>query len=67
MNSGPTAFTIVSETIRSISAMADASICQPERPEIGASWSGLRAPQSAIVESCRSRTQRKARWMTRLP
>ena len=35
MNSGPTAFMIVSETIRSILAMADASMCQPERPEIG--------------------------------
>ena len=30
--------------------MADESICQPARPEIGASWSGRRAPQSAIVE-----------------
>ena len=51
MNSGPTASTIVSERIRLISAMADASICQAERAAIGASWSGLRAPQSAIVES----------------
>src|SRR5580704_11095976 len=55
MNSGPTAFAIVSETIRSISAAADASICQPERPVIGASWSGRRAPQSATVLSCWSR------------
>ena len=50
MNSGPTASTIVSERIRSISAMADESICQPATPAIGASWSGRRAPQSAIIE-----------------
>ena len=67
MNSGPTASTTVSDRIRSISAMADESICQLDRPAIGASWSGRRAPQSAIIESCRSRIQRKARWMTRLP
>ena len=35
MNSGPMASTIVSERIRSISTMADASICQPDRPASG--------------------------------
>src|SRR5262249_6055321 len=49
MNSGPTGSLIVAARMRSISALAGASRCQPLTSPTGSSWPGWRAPHSAVV------------------
>src|SRR5215472_16937977 len=49
MNSGPTGSLIVAARMRSISALARASRCQPLTSSTGSSWPGWRAPHSAVV------------------
>src|SRR5262249_28245187 len=65
MNSGPTGSLIVAARMRSTSALAGASRCQPLTSSTGSSWPGEAAPPRA-VGTASSSNQRTARGDTRL-